>query len=174
MFIDCGNCTRGRIVEEGFDGRTARQCRECHGAGEIELTADETAIMESFLAACAAGVEAVETVAEVSEFLGAQAPATPLPQLVHEGMDAEWFDRAVRRAFDRELTIAHTSRASVVAVSSSRDADVSYLVTATDCQCEGHRHGGKCMHRAYAIWHWWVTECDAVAIAAHTPEMVAA
>lgn len=176
MFIACINalCRTGRIKSIGFDGLDdLGPCPACTGAGEIELTADEEAIMRTFLAACDASVEAGETVRAIETALRL-APATPLPALVHADMTKEFFDAGVRRAFTHELAVARTSRASVVAVSSSRDADVSYLVTATECQCEGHRRVGRCLHRCLAIWFWWVAECDAVAVAAHTPELVAA
>src|SRR5262245_18364614 len=50
--IDCGRCAEGRIVEEGFDGRTGRECPECRGMGEIELMAEDAAICEVFLESC--------------------------------------------------------------------------------------------------------------------------
>lgn len=173
MYLDCEKCQgKGRIKEFDFDGCTMRECRVCDGRGEIELTREEEDLMVAFLAACAASVEACETVQEIEETLRL-APATALPAIVHEGMTKEFFDAGVRRAFSHELTISHTSRASVVAISSSRDADVAYLVTATECQCEGHRRVGRCMHRCLAIWWWWVLECDRVAAIA-TPEPIAA
>jgi RecJ-like exonuclease len=50
MFIDCEQCHgKGRIKEHDFDGYTMTTCHACTGAGEIELTAEETAILERFL-----------------------------------------------------------------------------------------------------------------------------
>lgn len=72
----------------------------------------------------------------------------------HPGMSKQFFDAAVRRAMDAELPIQKTSRASVVAVGSRTDADVSYLVTRTTCGCRGHQEHGRCLHRALAI-AWW-------------------
>src|SRR5687767_1372488 len=105
MFIDCTACNgKGKRIEAGFDGRTAVACGDCTGAGEVELTADETAIMEAFLAECAAGIAAVETVAEVETFLVATntsacigsdaAPIVPVPS--HPNMSAAFFDDGVR------------------------------------------------------------------------------
>jgi hypothetical protein len=74
--------------------------------------------------------------------------------LNHPGMTKDFFDRAVGRAMMADLSIQRTSRASVVAVSSSTDADVSYLVSRTDCGCKGHQQHGRCMHRALAIAFW--------------------
>jgi hypothetical protein len=51
--IDCERCHgRGRAIEEGFDGRTAVDCTECKGTGEIELTEDEATILDAFLVGC--------------------------------------------------------------------------------------------------------------------------
>lgn len=72
----------------------------------------------------------------------------------HPGMTKDFFDRAVHRAIMADLCIQRTARASVVAVSSSTDDDVSYLVTRTSCGCKGHEGHGRCMHRALAI-AWW-------------------
>ena len=72
----------------------------------------------------------------------------------HPGMSKEFFDTAVGRAMMAELAIQKTARASVVAVGSSTDADVAYLVTRTECGCKGHERFGRCMHRAFAI-AWW-------------------
>lgn len=72
----------------------------------------------------------------------------------HPGMSKDFFDKAVGRAMMADLCIQRTARASVVAVSSSTDADVSYLVTRTTCGCKGHEQHGRCMHRAMAIAFW--------------------
>lgn len=72
----------------------------------------------------------------------------------HPGMSKEFFDKAVGRAMMAELAIQKTSRASVVAVASATDADVSYLVSRTECGCVGHKNHGRCMHRALAIAFW--------------------
>jgi hypothetical protein len=73
----------------------------------------------------------------------------------HPGMTPAFFDAAVRRAFDAGLCIQKTSRASVVAVSSSTDADVSYLVTRETCSCAGAKNHGRCFHRALYLWWVW-------------------
>lgn len=174
MFIDCTNCRNGRIVEEGFDGRTARQCGECKGTGEIELTREEEAIMERFLADIVAQEEAMATVAEVETFLGASAPATPMPMPVHPNMSAKFFDAAVKRAFDAGLSISATGRADTVAVNSGTDPDVYYLVTLDTCECAGHAHLKRCWHRAFYCWFRWVQECDAIAASVTVAEPIAA
>lgn len=74
-------------------------------------------------------------------------------QLSHPGMSKEFFDRAVQRAMMAGLCIQRTGRASVVAVSSSTDPDVSYLVSRTGCGCRAHAQLGRCTHRAlYIAW----------------------
>lgn len=75
-------------------------------------------------------------------------------QINHPGMSKEFFDLGVKRAMDAELCIQKTARASVVAVSSSQDPDLSYLVTREFCSCEGGRRHGRCFHRCLAI-AWW-------------------
>lgn len=162
MYVDCTNCQNGRLIEAGFDGRTGRECPACGGAGEIELDAEESAIMESFLAACAADLETVETVADVETFLGAPvAPVTPLP--VHPNMTPLFFDRAVKRAFDAGLSISRAVAPGTVAVSSGTDDDTYYLVTRETCQCAGHAGLGRCYHRAFYLWFVWCQECDRLA-----------
>lgn len=156
MFIDCTNhrCRRGRIKEHGFDGWDDRgACPTCHGAGEIELTAEEEAVMRQFLANVAASVEACQTVADVEGYLAAPVVARALA-VDHPNMTPAFFDTAVKRAMDAGLCIQTTGRASVVAVSSATDADVSYIVTRDTCTCKGHEHHGRCYHRALAI-AWW-------------------
>lgn len=59
LTIECGKCIRGRIVTEEFDGRTGRACPDCKGTGELALTAEESAIVGQFLAACRIAVAAV-------------------------------------------------------------------------------------------------------------------
>jgi hypothetical protein len=66
-------------------------------------------------------------------------------QINHPGMSKEFFDLGVKRAMDAELCIQKTARASVVAVSSSQDPDLSYLVTREFCSCEGGRRHGRGM-----------------------------
>lgn len=122
-----------------------------------------------------------KTIKELAAFLGVNTstPVTPevvataMPMPTHKGMDAKWFDLAVKRAFDAGLCIQRTARASVVAVSSATDADVSYLVSADSCQCRGHLAHGKCLHRAFYLFFKWVNECDAVAEAAHNRSIAA-
>jgi hypothetical protein len=74
--------------------------------------------------------------------------------IIHPGMSKEFFDKAVGRAMLAELAIQRTARASVVAVGSSTDADVSYLVTRESCGCAAGRQLGRCYHRALAIAYW--------------------
>jgi DnaJ-class molecular chaperone len=70
--IGCEKCRgRGRMVEEGFDGRTAVACRECRGTGAIELTAEEAAILGAFAAGCRAALDATAAIADVARFLAA-------------------------------------------------------------------------------------------------------
>lgn len=75
-------------------------------------------------------------------------------QISHPGMSKDFFDTAVNRAMMAEVTIQRTARASVVAVGSTTDADVSYLVSRTSCGCRGHASHGRCLHRALAIAFW--------------------
>ncbi len=160
--LTCSQCRgKGRERWYDFEGSTWKPCTNCDGTGTIEVVVTDWDTYEAEVMAAAATVEAVE------EFLGASPVATPLPAIVHSDMSAEFFDAGVRRAFANELSISRTSRESVVAVSSTSDADVSYLVTRETCECIGHAKTGRCLHRCYAIWHWWVLECDAVAEAAH-------
>lgn len=58
LTVPCG-CDRGRIVAEEFDGRTGRACPDCRGTGELALTAEESAVVGQFLAACRIAVAAV-------------------------------------------------------------------------------------------------------------------
>lgn len=149
VFIDCTNprCRRGRIKEYGFDGWDDRgPCPDCQGAGEVELSREEEAIMRAFLADCAASLDAADTVADVERFV-----RQPAVDVDHPGMTPTFFDQAVKRAMDAGLCIQRTARASIVAVSSATDADVSYLVSRTSCGCKGHQYHGRCMHRALAI-----------------------
>lgn len=96
-------------------------------------------------------------------------------QINHPGMSRFFFDLAVKRAMDAELCIQKTARASVVAVGSSQDPDLSYLVTRTDCGCEGHRRHGRCFHRALAIAFWDVFSTVELgsALAGNHPETAA-
>jgi len=115
---------------------------------------------------------AATTVEDVEEFLGETAVvaapvATLLPAIMHTGMDATFFDLGVKRAFANELSISATGRDSIVVVSSTSDPDTYYTVTRETCTCVGHERVGRCLHRCFALWHWWVLECDAVAEAAH-------
>jgi len=148
--------TGGRLTDW-----VAVECRECVGTGETPATAAEIAELDAMVAA---------TVVEIETEMGVASAApitTSMPMPVHPNMSPEWFDNAVRRAFNAELSISRTSRASVVAVSSATDCDISYLVTRETCQCSGHRSVGRCYHRALACWYWWVLDCDAVAENAH-------
>lgn len=154
--IQCGECHgKGYGSVAGFDGNERVDCTNCDGFGGWEYVAID--------------MEMIATVAEIETYLGAPvAPAsTPMPLPVHPGMTVEFFDTGVRRAFANDLSISRTSRDSVVAVSSTTDADTYYTVTRETCTCVGHERVGRCLHRAFAIWHWWVCECDAVAVAAH-------
>src|SRR5262245_57170643 len=81
----------------------------------------------------------------------------------HVGMTPRFFDDGVRRAFEAGICIQRTSRASIVAVSSSTDADVSYLVSRTSCSCEGARRHNRCLHRAFACFYFWCLEQDHIA-----------
>lgn len=72
----------------------------------------------------------------------------------HPGMSKVWFDNAVKRAMDAELCVQGTSRASVGAVSSATDPDVSYLVTREACSCKAGVQLGRCYHRA--LWIAWL------------------
>jgi hypothetical protein len=169
MFIDCETCTgKGKTIETGFDGKDGRQCGTCHGAGEIELTREEEAIMLAFLADCAASLDGAATVADVERFVN-----TPLPLPAHPNMTARFFDAAVKRVHDAGLSISRTGTPDVVAVSSGTDDDTYYTVSRDTCTCIGGTKLGRCYHRAYALYYWWLMECDAVAAAA-TPEPIAA
>jgi len=182
VMLKCQGCSGEGYNRMSTGGRLsdwwALNCKECDGTGETPATAEEIALLDAMTADFAAEMEVVyaerdaevaATVADAETFMGV-APATPLPAIVHNGMDAAFFDLGVKRAFANELSISATSRASVVAVSSTSDPDTYYQVTRETCSCIGHERTGRCLHRCYAIWHWWVLECDAVAIAAHITE----
>ena len=166
--LTCTQCRgKGYYGVDGFDGRERVNCEDCTGTGTIEFVVTDWDAYEIEVLGMTA--EAYNAIAAVEEFLGvagAVPVATPMPMPVHPNMSVTFFDNAVCRAFNAELCIQATNRASVVAVSSASDADVSYLVTRETCQCSGHRSVGRCYHRALACWHWWVLECDAVALAA--------
>jgi hypothetical protein len=171
MFIDCTKCHHGRIEEAGFDGRTARECPDCHGLGEIELTREEEAVVRDFLAACAASVEACETVADVERHINTPS-LVPVP--VHPHMTFAFFDAAVKRAFDAGLGISGTGIPGTVAVSSGTDDDTYYRVTVDACECIGGQKLNRCYHRAFYCWLLWVESCDRLAAAVRMPEPIAA
>ena len=72
----------------------------------------------------------------------------------HPGFTPAAFDAAVRKAMDEELCIQRTGRASVVAVSSSQDPDLSYLVSRRECSCAAGQRYGRCKQCAMAIAFW--------------------
>lgn len=155
--VTCYTCKgKGYFAVQGFDGNERMEC-ECDGGFVLIGLTDEQI----------AALDAVETLLDVERHINPAPVATPLPAIVHSNMTPAFFDTGVRRAFANELSISRTARESVVAVSSTSDADVSYLVTRETCECLGHAKTGRCLHRCFAIWHWWVLECDAVAAAAH-------
>ena len=173
MFIDCTRCHHGRIVEEGFDGRTARECPDCHGLGEIELTREEEALMLAFLDDCAASLEGAATVAAVETFLGDVHDANTLPAPIIPGMTFAFWDAAVETAFDAGLSISGTGTPGTVAVSSGTDDDTYYHVTLRHVTASAAPSWAAVTTAPSTAWYCWVEACDAVA-AVQVPELVAA
>jgi len=167
--LKCQSCHgKGYTAVCGFDGNERVNCGNCNGTGTIEFVVTDFEAMEIEVLGMTA--EAYNAIAAVETFLGVApvAPtATAMPMPVHEGMSAQFFDDGVRRAFANDLSISRTATASTVAINSSVDPDVYYSVTATSCTCVGHARVGRCLHRCFALFYWWLAECDAVAEAAH-------
>jgi len=159
--IQCRACHgKGYGSVQGFDGNERVTCTECKGYGGWEWV--EPVEVDVAL-------DAELTVSDVERHIN----PTPIA-IDHPNMTPIWFDRAVKRAFDAELSISRTSRASVGAVSSSADADISYLVTRETCECRGHQSAGRCYHRAFAIFFWWVRSFDVVTVPVEVEELIAA
>jgi hypothetical protein len=151
MFIDCEACKgKGRTVETGFDGRTAVACGACKGAGEIELTREEAAIVEAFLADCAASLDGAAPVADVAAYLNPAPTVAPVaPGTRRAASPARW-QSALGRALDNGVRVYQVAGTGQWIATSASKPGVCFAVTTEACECEAAQLGNDpvCQHRA--------------------------
>lgn len=71
--------------------------------------------------------------------------AVPVEITIPATMTAAWFDPAVARSFEKDIVVKPLGQGRY-AMRSSRDSSLTYMVTATSCQCEGFQHYHRCYH----------------------------
>lgn len=76
---------------------------------------------------------------------------TLLPYANHPNFTVQQFDAAVDRAHRNDLRLIEVVNGIAFVTSGSR-SNRAHRVTRTTCTCEGHRHVGRCQHRALCIF----------------------